>query len=256
MVKEQKSLADYEQVYLYLNCQVVAGGGYYPFLYEIEEKKFLAVFTSKVEIDKAAEQMRDYMDLPIGEKLYIGKIGRKEELAIYLEFCLHGGKTIQVDIAGSSEEIDCIDILNDLYEKLGHQRLFTEKNREFPSIMEELYRGGCNFYTLPSVATRGEQIMNNEFMPIREGKSILFFADEESAIEYYTKSDLPIEWNIKSDFKQVIPLLLFSYEHNVKTLVIYKEECRTEIELQLAFWLIQKIARTETYLLIPREYAK
>ena len=256
MVKNQNNLAELEQVYLYLNRQAVAGGEYYPFLYEIEEQKCLAVFTTKVEADKAAEQMRSYMELPLGEKLYIGKIGRKEELAIFLEFCLHGGKTIQVDIAGSNEEVDCIDVLNELYEKQGHQRLFTEENREFPSVMRALFMEKFKFHTLPKSGTSGEQIMDNQFLAMNEGDGVLFFTDEEFAMTYYEENNLPAEWSIESDFRQVVQLLLYAFDHHMKQLIVCREEGRIEIDLQLAFWLIQKIARTETYLLMPVAYER
>ena len=163
---------------------------------------------------------------------------------------------ISVNIAGSNEEVDCIDVLNELYEKQGHQRLFTEENREFPEFMRALYEEKCSFYTLPRATTNGEQIMDNQFLIIRQEGGVLFFADEESALSYYEKEDLPAQWNVESNFKQVVQLLLYAFDHSMTTLIIRREEQKTEIELQLAFWLIQKIARTEMYLLIPCEYTR
>lgn len=256
MATEQKKIAELDEVYLYLNRQAGVGGEYYPFLYEAEGEKILSVFTSKNEADKAAEQMRSYMELPEEEKLYIGKIGKKEALAIYLEYCLHGGKIIHVDIAGESQECDCIDVLNGVYEQLGHQPLFNEENRGFPAVMRELYVEECSFYTLPRATTNGEQIMDNQFLTIHQGDGVLFFADEESAVAYYEAEDLPAEWNLESDFKQVVQLLLYSFDRNMKQLIICREEQRTVIELQLAFWLIQRMARRETYLLIPVAYER
>ena len=90
-------------------------------------------------------------------------------------------------------------------------------------------------------------------MTIHQEDRVLFFADLESAEAYYEENDLPAEWNIESDFKQFVQLILYAYDHGLRSVIIYKQNEMIEIKLEQAFWLIQKIARNEMYLLLKEE---
>lgn len=253
MGKAGNEIADLEWVYLFLDGKNPVAGEYFPFIKQKEEERRIYLFSAKKEADAAIDNRKEQMELDEGDPVRIAKVGRKEELAILLEYSLHGGEKVIVDVGSKGEEYESIALLNDIYEKLGYEKLFTEKNKGFPKIMRQLYLGECSFFTLPKAATTGGQIIENQFLTIHQEDSVLFFADLESAEAYYEANDLPAEWNIESDFKQFVQLLLYGYDHGLGSVILYKQNEKIEIKLEQAFWLIQKIGRSEMYLLLKEE---
>lgn len=253
MVKVENEIADLEWVYLFLDGKKPVADEYFPFIFEEEEERRIYLFSSKKEADAVKETVKVQMGLDESENVLIAKAGRKEELAILLEYSLHGGEKVIVDAGGKEQEYESVDLVNEIYEKLGYEKLFSEDSKGFPKIMRQLYSGECSFFTLPKAATTGEQIIENQFLTIHQEDRVLFFADLESAEAYYEENDLPAEWNIESDFKQFVQLILYAYDHGLRSVIIYKQNEMIEIKLEQAFWLIQKIARNEMYLLLKEE---
>lgn len=253
MVKAENEIADLEWVYLFLDGKNPVADEYFPFIFEEEGERRIYLFSSKKEADVAKETMKVMMGLDEGENIPIAKAGRKEELAILLEYSLHGGEKVIVDAGSKGQEYESMNLVNEIYEKLGYEKLFNEDNKGFPKIMRQLYSGECSFFTLPKAATTGGQIIENQFLTIRQDDSALFFAEQESAEEYYEANNLPAEWSIESDFKQFVQLILYGYDYGLRSVIIHHQHELIKIKLEQALWLIQKIARNEMYLLLKEE---
>ncbi|SFR63926.1 hypothetical protein [Anaeromicropila populeti] len=232
-----QKIIDIENKYIILNPVSPVEGEFPPFIVEEEEKQF-SLFSKETDARSKAEAFP------------IAKINHQELAAILMEYALHGGKEAVWYENSESCIFQSMDGVNACYRKLERPEFLKKNQIKIIKVFMDVLKEERKLYTMPQGGTLGGDILDNKFIPFKEENKIVFFAEEEQALSYYKQKGMPEDWNFASSYRQVVQVLLYCYDQGVRELILYYENEKIEIELDLLFWILQRMGRPEKYILL------